>query len=121
MTPPSFEVNFEKKGTTLIVNPIGRLDASTAEKFGEVVTDCIKQVEKAIILNFSQTTYISSIGLRTVISAAQILHAKGVHIALICSYEPVLHLFKMSGFKMLFPIYASMEEAEAAENKKDVL
>lgn len=106
------EVKEEKRGKLLILSPVGRLDGNTSDSFKDQLKKAIHQGESQILMDFSQTEYISSMGLRVIISVAQELKKSDEKMVFVCPPSPILSVFKSAGFVMLFPFYQSLEEAE---------
>lgn len=112
MSSDLLEIQSKKEATTLILTIIGKLGANAADLFKEKIDQYIIKGEENIIFDFTGTTYISSIGLREVIKAAQSITKANIKILMVCGYEPVMHVLVTAGFKMLFPLYISLEEAK---------
>lgn len=106
------EINEEKRGKLLVLKPIGRLDGSTSDTFKDQLKKAIHRAEGQTVMDFSQTEYISSMGLRVIITIAQELKKSNEKMAFICPPSPILNVFKSAGFIMLFPFYETVEEAE---------
>lgn len=100
------------KGNTLIITLTGRLDASTADNFKEILINAVSNLDKQVLLDFSQTDYISSMGLRIILHVAQHLLKEKRKVAFVSTKEVISNVFRNAGFSMLFSIYESMEEAE---------
>jgi anti-anti-sigma factor len=90
---------------------VPRFDAYTANDVETVLRDQIAKGTKKIILDFSQTEYIASAGLRVLLSAAKSLHNSGGQIVLFSMKPYVYEVFEISGFTQIFKIYASQQEA----------
>ncbi len=102
-----------KEGKSTVFKVSGRLDNITAIQFD---ADCDKlqsDIGHSLVLDFSDLTYISSAGLRSVLLLGKKLNAKGGHI-LICGLSQVIKdVFQISGFTSMFPIFQTREEALA--------
>ena len=88
-----------------------RLDSYAAKEVEEVFRDLIESGTKKLLCDFSQTEYISSAGLRVVLTAAKSLKKTNGQIALCCLNEFVHEVFETAGFTKIFNIYDSEEEA----------
>ena len=88
---------FEKQGTNLIVKPHSRLDTATSpvlEKEMQQYLDGILNVT----MDFSDVEYISSGGLRVLLSTDQILEDRGGNLRVIHVNEHILEVFRLVGF-----------------------
>lgn len=102
MTP--YSVRFVESIPVIELPP--RIDSVTSVDLEKNFTGLIG--DNAVILcDFSQNTYISSLGLRVLLSTQKKLKQSGGYIA-ICSLSPyVQEIFDISGFSRIFSIYPS--------------
>ena len=61
----------ERKGTVLIASVEGRVDNSNARSFQKMVQDTSVEGDRALVLDMSNLTYISSAGLRSILIIAR--------------------------------------------------
>ena len=98
------------KGGVLIVKMVGRLDGMTTPAAEKRIFDQIYAGHNNILLDFSVVDYVSSAGMRMLLSMTKKLKHQGKFV--ICSVkEDVLNVFKMSGFDALLDIVANKELA----------
>lgn len=95
----------------LVVSVAGRLDTGTAPEFESKCQAWLNEGNVRVILDLSGLEYISSAGLRSVISTAK--RAKGGGGALILSGATglVQEVLAVSGFDRLLPTFGSVENA----------
>ncbi len=94
----------------------GRMDASTVTLFNE---ECQKLLEKStgsILIDLEGLEYISSAGLRGILTMAKECKAGGHDLAFCSMRDMVAEMFKISGFISILKLYPSEEEAVAAMN-----
>ena len=84
-------------GTTLTVAIEGRIDTQTAPELEEELQKVLTGV-KDLVLDFTQVNYISSAGLRTVISAQNQMDAAEGTLVLRGCNKNILGVFKVTGF-----------------------
>ena len=105
------EIKEEKTGIVKIVGLKGRLDVSTAPGVEKRLLEIIDQGDNRLVLDFSELSYISSLGLRVLISAAkQVQHANG-KLALAAINDHIMEIFRLAAFTSIFAIYPTREEA----------
>ena len=94
-------MNFTKRlnGTTLTVALDGRLDTNTAPAFEAFVNENLAGVD-ALVLDCAALAYISSAGLRVLLSLQKKMQA----MKLICVGELVMEVFEMTGFADILTI-----------------
>ncbi len=94
----------------------GRLDASTVNQLERALTDAQMQGRRAIVLAMGDLTYISSSGLRALLSARSAARKSGGDVFLCALSKPVREVFDMVGFSAVFSIFDTTEQAlEAAK------
>lgn len=107
----SMPVDIWYSGDVWVFRPFGRIDAGHSEDLDAALTEGISQGMHDIVLDLTDTTYISSSGLRAVTKAAKLLSPGGGRIAL-CGMKPVVEdVFRLSGLIRLFPAFLTAEEA----------
>ena len=97
-------LNIEKKsdGKNLSFALSGRLDTSTAPDLEKEVKENIEGVEK-LDFDFSDLAYISSAGLRVLLSAQKIMNKQGEMVVKNCSDE-IKEIFEVTGFSDILTI-----------------
>lgn len=91
-------MTIEKKvnGTELEMSLSGRMDTTTAPQFETELRDSINGVTK-LILNFENLEYISSAGLRVILSAQKIMNKQGEMVIRNVN-EVIAEVFEITGF-----------------------
>lgn len=91
-------MTIEKKvnGTELEMSLSGRMDTTTAPQFETELKDSINGVTK-LILNFENLEYISSAGLRVILSAQKIMNKQGEMVIRNVN-EVIAEVFEITGF-----------------------
>jgi anti-anti-sigma factor len=89
----------------------GRLDTNTAVEADAALKQLVASGGLQIVLNLKNLNYISSSGLRILISALRDVKKKQGDLKLACLKGPVKEIFHMAGFDRLFSLYETEEEA----------
>ena len=100
-----------KEGKTLVVKLKGRLDALSAPQCDERFAKWIREGENNFIIDFRDTEYISSAGLRSVLTVGKSMKTQNGRIVLCNMNKVVKNIFQMSGFSSIFAIRDTLEEA----------
>ena len=95
-------INKVKDGTTLTISIEGRLDTTTAPQLENVVNAEIEGVSE-LIYDLKALDYISSAGLRVLLSSQKVMNKQGSMIVKNVS-EEVLEIFEVTGFSDIFTI-----------------
>lgn len=107
------EIIREKQGNINIIKVKGRLDASTAEKLEETLESFVNEDRVRVLVDCETLDYISSAGLRILLSSAKELKKTNGKIYLSSLNPNVKQVFEISGFTTIFPIYESIKDAIA--------
>ena len=105
------DIHVKKEAKGLIVSIIGRLDAVSAGEFDKEMDGQIKKGESHFILDLSRLDYVSSAGLRSILSTSKRLKENKGTMTLCGLQGSVKEVFDISGFSSIFTIYESLENA----------
>jgi anti-anti-sigma factor len=105
------KITAEKAQGGMVVLVEGRLDAVSAPAFEKALSEWIEKGETALLLNLSKMEYISSAGLRGILSTAKRLKATNGRMLFFGLQEPVRDVFRISGFDSIFQVFETAEEA----------
>jgi anti-anti-sigma factor len=94
-----------------IVAVSGRIDAITAPDFEKSLDELISAGDRILLVNLSDLGYISSAGLRSILSSAKKLKTLSGEILFTGLQGPVEEVFQISGFKSIFKIFPSEADA----------
>lgn len=92
-----------------VVAPRGRLDADLAQELASALDDLLGEGQYQLVVDFRQTTYISSSGLRVLLVAVRRARANDGDVKLFGLKPPVRKVFSMSGFDQIFSIFDTEE------------
>ncbi len=95
-------VNKTKEGNKLTVAIEGRVDTTTAPVLENELKGAIDGVE-ALVLNFSGVEYISSAGLRVLLSVQKIMNRQG-EMKVTNVSEDIMEIFEVTGFSDILTI-----------------
>lgn len=89
-------INKELNGNEMVVMLEGKLDTTTAPQLEEEMKPAMEEAEK-IILDFEKLEYISSAGLRVLLSAQKVMVKKG-GMTIKNVNETIMDIFEVTGF-----------------------
>lgn len=106
------KIDISRGGGPVTVTVAGRLDAASAAAFDSAVEGLPASEPPArILIDLSKLEFISSAGLRCLLTLGKACRASGTPLAF-CSLTPmVADVFKISGFTSIFSVFSSSEEA----------
>ncbi len=100
---------------TLVFSAIGRVDGRNARDFERSLAEAIGAEEAGdIILNLGRLSYISSAGLRVLLTAAKLQQRRNARLALCTLPDSVKQVLEVSGFTRIIPVHGTEAEAIAA-------
>lgn len=108
------EIRIEQSGAAWVVSVAGKLDALSAGNYEEVVNQLMAQGKTRFVVDCAKLDYISSAGLRVLLTTAKQLKPKGGQALFANVQGNVLEVFEMTGFGAILGIHASVDAALAA-------
>jgi anti-sigma B factor antagonist/stage II sporulation protein AA (anti-sigma F factor antagonist) len=105
------EITEDKKGDILILRMKGRLDAVSAPSAERKVFEYINEGHTKLILDFSHVAYLSSAGMRMLLSTTKRLKSLAGKLVVCNIISNVMDVLKMSGFDHVLDLAKSEEEA----------
>lgn len=105
------QATWERKEGIAIAHLAGRIDSARASAFQDALEAGRDDKTRILVLDFEEVTYISSAGLRVILSLAKQLRDTGVKLALCSLTRPVYDVFSVSGFDQLIAIHSSAAAA----------
>jgi anti-sigma B factor antagonist len=107
------QITTEMQGDIRVVRIHGRLDGTTMQAAESAFLPLLEQGDRRFVLDLADLEYISSAGLRFMLTAAKKTKAAGGKIALCGLRHNVYEVFEISGFLRIFAVFATREEATA--------
>ena len=95
----------------LIVSPSGRLDAHTAPEAERLLNGMVKEGLR-LALDLREVDYLSSAGLRVLLSTLKLCQARGGRMVVLGPRENVNEVLEVCGFTSLFPVLAGEADLE---------
>ena len=107
------EMAFERGARgSVVVKPRGRLDALEAPVFESTLAPRVDDGDVRLVVDFSLVDYISSAGLRSLLSLVRMTRARDGGVA-VCSLTGVVReVFEISGFQSFLPVAETVADAE---------
>lgn len=95
----------------------GRLDAGTVNIMEKALSDALAKGNKVLVLDLAELAYISSSGLRALLTARRAAHARKGDVLISNMKRSVRDVFDMVGFSAVFGIHENVEQALHAATK----
>ncbi len=97
-------VNVSKDNKTTLIEVSGRIDSTNANHLGEALMGEINQGNMQLVVDLASVDYMSSAGLREIVSALKKVRGKG-DLRLAQPSERVLEVLEMAGLDTIFQIF----------------
>jgi anti-anti-sigma factor len=93
----------------------GRLDTAGSEEIADELASLAASAHRGVVVDLSQVTFLSSMGIRALISAAKARQANGGRMVLLVDgSDVVVRTLEATGVDELIPVYDDAEDAERA-------
>jgi len=107
------QITERREGNVLILAIDGKLDNANSDHFREYALNHIRDGINALIIDFSKTTYVASMGIRALFIPAQELTRTKGRMVLCGLNKEVENLFLIGGLLDLFPAFPTVDAALA--------
>ena len=104
-------MDIKKHGDVTVIHVPLRFDAQTSREVDNALQEIIKSSSKAVLCNFSHTDYISSAGLRVLLSAAKELKKTDRQLYLCSISSFVQEVLDISGLTTILKIFKTEKDA----------
>ena len=109
------DISFEQLSDGIkLVKLAGRLDMMGAQSIDLKFTSGVATGDAGVVVDLSGVSFLASLGIRTLISPAKALKARGGRMVLLNPQPLVLEVLKVSGLLGILPVYTELSEAVAA-------
>lgn len=103
-------INISNQKNVTLVEVSGRIDSSNANQLGEALSTQIDDGNKQMVLDLAQVDYMSSAGLREIVSALKKVRGAG-DLRLSQPSVRVREVLEMAGLDTIFQIFESQDKA----------
>jgi len=107
------EIEKKREQEVVVVSVKGRMDAVSSPEFEKEMAAFIAEENKVLILDFAALDYISSAGLRSILTITKKLKEKDGKLLIAGLKGMVKEVFEISGFRSIIPIFESLESARS--------
>ena len=113
---PPFDLSATTEGESAVLTLSGELDLATAPAVRECLNELVGGGARQVVVDLRQVDFLDSIGLGVLVGAYRRLRERepAGSLRLVCTSERVIRVFELTGLLLLFPMYASVEQARAA-------
>jgi anti-sigma B factor antagonist len=105
----AMEITSNQHGEVTVVGLAGRFDAQSAGEAEAAFNQALEEGSHNLVVDMSGVEYISSAGLRVLLSTAKKLSASGGKLVLAGLKPYVQEVFEVAGFTAIFQIYPDLD------------
>lgn len=104
-------ISLDERPKCTLIHLAGRLDARTTPQVEKEILSLLEKGKIRLLVDFSKTNYVSSAGLRLLLSATKKIKARGGRLLFCAITDDVMEIIKMAGFDKILEIYPTESEA----------
>ena len=105
------KIDIHSSNNIKVVSIEGDMNANTSDLAENKLHQLIMGGNKKLVVNLDKLNYISSAGLRVLLSANKLIKKQEGSIRLCGLNHTVKEVFHISGFHLIFPVFENEEEA----------
>lgn len=107
----SLEVTISEMKRVHLVEVNGRVDSMSANELGEALSGIVDQGHTHVVVDLRDVEYMSSAGLREMVSALKKVQKAGGDLRVANPSERVMEVLELAGLDTIFKIYPTQVEA----------
>ena len=105
------EISTKEYRRAAVISISGRIDTSTSTQFEETIKELIDKKQYNLVVDFVDVDFLSSSGLRILVTTRKKLHEIGGDIVLANPSQRAIDSIEIAGLDKLFASYPNREEA----------
>lgn len=105
------KIDVVEQDNAALIRLQGEVDVYTAPKLKSALIDLVDKGNFKIVVNLEQVDFMDSSGLGVLVGGLKRVRSHDGSIALVCTQENILKIFRITGLVKVFPIFD--EEAQA--------
>lgn len=113
MIEPTISLHSEQLGETTIIRIHGNMDVHNTHAIEKELIQMLEKATKSVVYDLKDVAYVSSAGLRILISSLKFCQEKGMKIALAGLRPAVEKVFEVVGMQTIFAVYPDLDSALA--------
>ncbi len=107
------KIETEENDGAAVIRLQGEVDVYTAPKLKSTLIDLVDKGNFKVVVNLEQVDFMDSSGLGVLVGGLKRVRSHEGAIALVCTQENILKIFRITGLVKVFPIFE--EESQAVE------
>lgn len=105
------KIEVDEKDGVVLLKLNGEVDVYTAPKLKGRLVDLVDQGKFKIIVDLEEVDFMDSSGLGVLVGGLKRVRSHDGAIALVCTQENILKIFRITGLVKVFPIFENRDQA----------
>ncbi len=94
-----------------VVDLEGEIDVYAAPRLRKLLIELVSEKNYLLVVNMDKVEFLDSTGLGVLVGGFKRVRGHGGSLELVCTQEPILKIFRMTGLTKVFGIHDSVNEA----------
>jgi anti-sigma B factor antagonist len=99
------------QGDRTVLEVGGEVDVSTAPRLREQLVDLVTNGEYHVVVDLQRVVFLDSTGLGVLVGGLKRVVEHDGSLRLVCTQDPILKIFRITGLINIFAIHSSVAEA----------
>lgn len=109
------DIAIAHENDTCVMKLGGEVDVYTSTSFKERLVNVIDDGCVKVVIDLEGVEFIDSSGLGVLVSGLRRVKEGGGYLRLVCTRDPILKIFRITGLDRVFPIVTSLDEARSLD------
>jgi anti-sigma B factor antagonist len=105
------KIDVNSKDGVVMMKLNGEVDVYTAPKLKSRLIDLVDQGQFKIVVDLEEVDFMDSSGLGVLVGGLKRVRSHDGAIALVCTQENILKIFRITGLVKVFPIFENQDQA----------
>jgi anti-sigma B factor antagonist len=106
------DITTEREGGSCTLTLSGEIDVYTAPQLKNELVQAVESGCVDIVVDLESVGFIDSSGLGVLVGGLRRVKERGGTLRLVCTRDPILKIFRITGLDKVFPVFATVAEAQ---------
>ena len=97
-----------------VIDVQGEIDIYTAPRLRELLINLVSEGNYQLVVNLDKVGFLDSTGLGVLVGGLRRVRAHDGWLELVCTQQPILKIFRITGLTEVFGVYQTVDQAIAA-------
>jgi len=97
-----------------VIDVQGEIDIYTAPRLRELLINLVSEGNYQLVVNLDKVGFLDSTGLGVLVGGLRRVRAHDGSLELVCTQQPILKIFRITGLTEVFGVYQTVDQAIAA-------